>query len=57
MTLTLVLVLFLASAIIFAIDFFLGWAFESQYGPYRFRLYSLCFAMMCVAFLLWHGGK
>lgn len=57
MTLGIVLVLFLITAIIFGIDFVLGWTMETQYGPFRFRLYSLCFCLWSIAFLLWHGGK
>jgi hypothetical protein len=57
MVLGIVLVLFLIAAILFAIDFFLGFAVEAQYGPYRYRVYSLCFALMCIAFILWHGGR
>ncbi len=54
MTLTLVLVLFLIAAIIFAIDFLLGFS-GGNYA--RWRSQSLAWALMAVAFLLWHGGK
>lgn len=54
MTLTLVLILFLIAAIIFAIDFLLGFA-PGEYA--RWRAQSLAWALMAVAFLLWHGGK
>ena len=57
MVLGLVLVLFLVAAILFLVDFFLGWAAETMYGPYRYRVYSLCFGLMCIAFIFWHGGK
>lgn len=54
MTLTLVLILFLIAAIIFAIDFLLGFA---PGGRSRWRAQSLAWALMAVAFLLWHRGK
>lgn len=54
MTLTLVLILFLIAAIIFAVDFLLGFA-PGEYG--RWRAQSLAWALMAVGFLLWHGGK
>jgi hypothetical protein len=57
MSLTLVLVLFLITAIAFGLDVLAGFAFESQYGPFRYRLYSFCFCLWAIAFLLWHGGK
>lgn len=54
MALTLILLLFLIAAIIFAIDFLLGFA-PGDYA--RWRAQSLAWALMAVAFLLWHGGK
>jgi hypothetical protein len=54
MTLTLVLLLFLIAAIIFGIDFFLGFT-GVEYG--RWRMHSLAWCLMAVAFLLWHGGN
>ncbi len=54
MTVGVVLVLFLIAAIIFAIDFLLGFA-RSDYG--RYRMQSLAWCLIAIALLLWHGGK
>ncbi len=54
MVLGAVLVLFLIACIIFAIDFFLGFA-GVEYA--RYRIHSLAWAMIALALLLWHGGK
>jgi hypothetical protein len=57
MTVGIVLILFLVAAILMLLDFFLGWAADTAYGPYRYRVYSLAWGLMAVAFLLWHGNK
>jgi hypothetical protein len=54
MTLTLVLVLFLIAAIVFGIDFMLGFM-ATAYG--RWRIQSLAWCLIAIALLLWHGGQ
>jgi hypothetical protein len=54
MTLTLVLVLLLIAAIIFGLDFLLGFT-GVEYG--RWRVQSLAWFLVALSLLLWHGGK
>jgi hypothetical protein len=54
MTLTVVLVLLLIAAIIFGLDFLLGFT-GVEYG--RWRVQSLAWFLVVLALLLWHGGK
>jgi hypothetical protein len=54
MTVGVVLVLFLIAAIIFGIDFVLGFAGKA-YGHWRVQ--SLAWCLIAIALLLWHGGK
>lgn len=49
-------VLFLIAAIIFFLDFLLGFL-GTPYEPYRARVLSLAWGLMAVAWFLWAGGK
>jgi hypothetical protein len=53
MTLGVVLLLFLCAAIIWGLDFLMGFT-TVDYA--RWRVHSLAWCLMAVAFLLWHGG-
>jgi hypothetical protein len=53
MTLGVVLLLFLGAAIIWGLDFLMGFT-TVDYA--RWRVHSLALCLMAVAFLLWHGG-
>jgi hypothetical protein len=58
MTLTLILVLFLITAIVFGLDAILGYFAGETYGTrYHPRVWSACFCLWAICFLLWHAGK